>query len=164
MGTPYDIQIIDEQDAISVDGDVVQRAVQRVLADASTNQATISIAIVGNQSIHELNKTYLQHDYATDVLSFVFDRGECSVDGEIVVSAEMAQIIAGRLNVEPHDELLLYIIHGALHLVGYDDKDEAGRKKMLEQEVSTLSALGFSAPTQRDKPIGTPITETGSTP
>lgn len=150
----FDIQITDQQQAIELDGPLIRRAIEQVLVDAGKSEAVISLAVVDNEAIHELNRLHLKHDYATDVLSFIFEDGRNSTDGEVIVSAPMAVEIAGRLGAPSHDELLLYIIHGCLHLVGYDDKDDAARKQMIAQEAKTLEALGIPAPIERLTAIG----------
>ncbi len=164
MTTNFDIQITDQQSSLEPDYDLIRRAIEQVLTDAGKLQAAISVALVDNRQIHELNKAHLQHDYATDVLSFVFESTNENADGEIIVSAEMAADIAGRFGAEAHDELLLYIVHGALHLVGHDDKDEAARQLMVKQEVATLASIGVAAPVKRDALVGSSIPERRNSP
>jgi probable rRNA maturation factor len=158
----FDIPITDEQSSLELDGPFIRRAVELVLSDAGKTTASVSVAVVDDEQIHELNKTHLQHDYATDVLSFVFENTDQTTDGEIVVSAEMAVTMATRFNAKPHDELILYVVHGALHLVGYDDKDDASRDAMLAQERDTLARLGLAAPAERDTPVGFIVPDQGS--
>ncbi len=104
----------------------------------------ISIAIVDDSSIHELNRNYLQHDFPTDVLTFPDDRSssECLL-GEIVVSADTARYQAAEINVDETGEILLYIIHGMLHLAGFDDQTDDEAKKMREEEKYFLERLGY---------------------
>lgn len=155
----FDIQISDQQQTLKLDCAAICRAVQEVLDGANLSRATISVAVVDNEQIHALNRTHLQHDYATDVLSFVFESNEECVDGEIVVSAEMAAHVAEELGIVADDELLLYVVHGALHLVGCDDKDEEARAEMLAKEAATLATLGLTTPAHRSTPVGTPVSE-----
>jgi probable rRNA maturation factor len=84
--------------------------------------------------IHRLNREYLAHDYPTDVLSFLLGRRDDQLCGEIVVSADMAVARCGEFGLSPQDELTLYLIHGALHLVGYDDKTPEQSERMRERE------------------------------
>jgi len=157
-----DIQVTDQQAVLEIDPAVIRSAVERVLLDAKVRVARVSVAILDNQHIHQLNRTYLQHDYATDVLSFLFESEPAFVDGEIIVSAEMALQVAEEVGGEPAAELLLYVVHGALHLVGCDDVDAPGRAEMIRRETETLAALGLAVPRQRiapasDQPIANPL-------
>ena len=90
-------------------------------ADGIPGKATISVAVVDDDAISELNGEFLGHQGPTDVLSFVLEQGEDFLDGEVVVSAETAQRAAAEFGWSAAEELLLYVIHGALHLAGYDD-------------------------------------------
>ena len=97
------------------------QAAKRILADAQITTGEISLAIVDDPRMHELNRQYLQHDYPTDVLSFILEEDEGFLDGEVIVSADYAAREAAQFGWSTDDELLLYVIHGLLHLVGYDD-------------------------------------------
>jgi probable rRNA maturation factor len=142
---PLTIEIADEQPASAVDHARLKRAVREILTEAGVGSGEISIAIVGDRQMHELNRKYLQHDYPTDVLSFVLERDEQSgsLDGEIIVSADFAAREAARYGWTMDDELLLYVIHGCLHLVGYDDQTPEGRAAMREAETKHLAHLGL---------------------
>jgi len=122
-------------------------AVRRVLAEADIRTAEISLAVVGDAAMHELNRRYLAHDYPTDVLSFVleFDADARRLEGEIIVSYEYAAREAPRYGWSGADELLLYVIHGALHLVGYDDLDPDSRAVMRAAEARHLAHFGLQA-------------------
>jgi len=143
---PFTIEIADEQQAHRIDKARLKLGVQRVLQVAGIESAEISIAIVDDARMHELNRQYLAHDYPTDVLSFVFehDKVEQSLDGEIIVSAEYAAREAARYGWTTDDELLLYVIHGCLHLVGYDDATAAGQRAMRAAEKECLARFGVA--------------------
>src|SRR3954452_18562033 len=113
---PLTIEIADEQSDHKLDHSRLKKAVHLVLEDAGVKSAEISIAVVSDERIHELNRQYLQHDYPTDVLSFVLDHNQDkqSLDGEIIVSADHAASRALQYAWSASDELLLYIIHGCL--------------------------------------------------
>ena len=109
-------------------------AVRKVLLEEGICNATISLAVVDDKTIHDLNRRYLQHDEPTDVLSFELARGQDHLEGEIIVSAETAAEAAKRLGCRAEDELLLYVIHGSLHLAGYDDTSQEARTIMRGRE------------------------------
>lgn len=139
-----EIEVTDQQTATDVDGALLKRVAAAIVHDHGPSSWRISIAIVDDDTIHRLNRTYLHHDYATDVLSFVLERTAELLEGEIVVSGQMAQAQAARYGWSPHHELLLYVIHGLLHLVGYDDQTPAAREAMRCAEDRYLKQCGVS--------------------
>ena len=138
----FDIQINSDLSQLPIERSWLQAAIERVLHGAGITTAEISLAIVDDRQIHQLNLDHLQHDYATDVLSFLFETGPQFVSGEIIVSAETAERVATELNSAPRDELLLYVVHGTLHLVGFDDQEPAARAAMMQRELEVLDELG----------------------
>jgi probable rRNA maturation factor len=156
----YAIHVSDEQDDLSVPASRIRRIARAVLAAEEVSGATISVALVDNPTIHRLNRQHLNHNEATDVLSFLFEskpsvsaartgtkrpRGKGSrIDGEIVISAEMAVQSAARFGWGAPEELTLYLVHGLLHLCGYDDLTDAERRVMRNREREILSSLGIS--------------------
>lgn len=139
------IEIANQQSVFKIDRQQLRAAVRRVLKAHDYDSAEISLAIVDDAAIHELNRQWLQHDYPTDVISFVLDENEGHLEGEIVASADTASRVAGELGISPHDELMLYIVHGMLHLVGFDDHSPADASAMRAAERSILAELGIAA-------------------
>jgi probable rRNA maturation factor len=139
------IEIANEQQRHVVNEARLKKAVRLILKDAGIERGEISIAIVDDARMHQLNRQYLQHDYPTDVLSFVLERDEAekSLDGEIIASADFAAREAPRYCWSADDELLLYIIHGCLHLVGHDDLTDEGRAEMRTAEAKYLDQFGL---------------------
>jgi len=140
------VQIADEQSALVIDPSQIQRAVQQVFGDSAYSSGSVSIAVVDDLTIHEINRQYLQHDYPTDVLSFVLEDRKPYLEGELVVSADTAIHNAAEYNWPAESELLLYVIHGALHLVGFRDKEPNDIVAMREAEKKCLHELGIAVP------------------
>ena len=142
---PLTIEINAENQHHSIDAARLKKAVRLILNDAGIRSAEISIAIVSDERMHELNRQYLQHDYPTDVLSFVLARNARakSLDGEIIASSDYAAREALRYRWTTDDELLLYIIHGCLHLVGYDDTTAKSKDLMREAEEKYLELFSL---------------------
>ena len=130
------------------DEELIKRAAEHVVGEVELNKCQISIAIVDDDIIHELNRKYLEHDYPTDVLSFPLEHDLPAgiLAGEIVVSADTANVNASEYGWEPQKELTLYVIHGCLHLIGYDDHSENDRSEMRAAEQRVLSRLGICLP------------------
>jgi probable rRNA maturation factor len=105
-----------------------------ILKDHGIRQAEISVAVVDDPAIARLHAEFLQDGTPTDVLSFLLASGDGLVEGEVVVSADTAVAAAPRFRLSPADELLLYIIHGTLHLLGYDDTVPQKRAVMLRTQ------------------------------
>lgn len=140
-----DIEIADQQSRLTVDQERLEQAARAILQDHGPTTCQVSVAVVDDPTIHGLNRQFLQHDYATDVLSFVLERTPELLEGEIVVSADTAAAQAAQYQWTPADELLLYVIHGVLHLVGFDDQTDALRQCMRAAESTYLAQFGLAA-------------------
>lgn len=101
-----------------------------------------SVAIVGDADSRQWNRQHLGHDYATDVISFEIDGGSDWIDGEVIANAELAQRLAEKAGWCAEDELLLYVIHGLLHVVGLDDQTPQQAADMRQAEQECLTHLG----------------------
>jgi probable rRNA maturation factor len=142
-----EVEISNTQDHLRVDREELARLVRRVLEREGHRRGSISIALVDQGTIHALNRTHLGHDWPTDVISFpLSDPDDPDWTGELVVSAEMARATAREIGVEPSHELALYLVHGLLHLCGYDDRDESDACRMRRREEEILSDLGIPNP------------------
>ncbi|MFV2065687.1 MAG: rRNA maturation RNase YbeY [Pirellulales bacterium] len=124
----------------------LRKAVQDILQGADIGHATVSVAVVDDATIQGLNRRYLDHDYPTDVLSFCLERGEDRLEGEVVVSGDTAARQAERFGWKAEEELLLYVVHGALHLVGYDDQTPEGARSMRTAEKECLARFHLNPP------------------
>ncbi|MGI6332293.1 MAG: rRNA maturation RNase YbeY [Zhaonellaceae bacterium] len=123
-------------------------------AEGETGQVEVSLVLVDDKKIQELNRDYRGIDRPTDVLSFplreaVEDEGpKVSVDewllGDIVVSMETALRQAEEYGHSLERELGFLIVHGCLHLLGYDHQREEERQVMREKEEAILTSLGLT--------------------
>lgn len=145
----FQIDVTNQQEQHPIDASRLKTAVRHILDDAPFSSAVISLAIVDDPTIHDLNRRFLDHDYATDVLSFVLESTDERLEGEVIVSADTAARLAGAWHWSPADELLLYVIHGTLHLVGYDDTTPETRQEMRAREDDYLARSGV---TRRSQP------------
>jgi probable rRNA maturation factor len=139
------ITVANQQSTLVLDKRRLAGAVRRVLRGAGLQQATVSVAVVDDRTIHDLNRRFLGHDYPTDVLSFVLEQADGYLEGELVVSADTAVAAAAQFGWTAGDELLLYVVHGALHLVGYDDQSAGQRAAMRAEEREQLRHFGLEA-------------------
>ncbi len=112
----------------------MKRAIRTIAADYGWADGDISIALLSDEEIREVNKNHLSHDYATDVISFDLSNSDDFLEAEIIASVETADREAIEQEWQGDDELLLYIIHGMLHIIGLGDKKTKETKIMREAE------------------------------
>ena len=141
-----EIEVNNSQSVCPVEVERLERAVRAILAEEQVGAGLLSLALLDDESIHKLNRRYLQHDYPTDVLSFVLEQRENYLEGEVIVSVERAAALAPGLGWSVADELLLYVTHGLLHLVGYDDQSPLDRQRMRARERHHLARFGLQPP------------------
>jgi probable rRNA maturation factor len=136
------ISIAIPQEAVSIDRRRMREIVRVVRDGEGKAEAEISLAFVDNPTIQRLNLRYLQHDEPTDVLSFPMnDPAAKRLSGELVIGAEVAKIQAHERGHDVQAELALYVIHGLLHLCGYNDKTPMEAKEMRQRERHYLDLL-----------------------
>src|SRR5436853_7233120 len=121
------IAIAHPQESVAIDRSRMREIVRTVLESEGVADAEISLAFVDNATIHRLNRRYLGHDEPTDVLSFPLSEPNArKLSGELVVGVEVARAQAEARGHDVQAELALYVIHGLLHLCGFDDKSQSG--------------------------------------
>lgn len=143
-----EIEIANEQEVLEISEEQIRAAVLAVLAKGQIQEAEMSIALVDDPTIHGINRQFLSHDYPTDVISFPLSDSPEKLEGEIVLSVDTAIREAGKVEGvwDAQKEVLLYVIHGTLHLIGFDDHDEEDLVEMRRGEVECLRAIGIEPP------------------
>ncbi len=128
------------QEALPVDADRVERLVRFVL-EGEERSGEISICFVDDDRIAQLHGEFLDDPTPTDVITFPFSEDDSRpLEGEIVISSGAALRQAGDHHTTPLTELHLYVIHGLLHLTGYDDLNEEDSLRMQAAQDSYLQA------------------------
>ena len=132
----------------SVDEEFLKKTAQEVLKNESVLSSFLSIVLVGSVRIKKLNKKYRKKNRVTDVLSFgekskfLFPKTEEKELGEIVICLREVKENAKRFNLPFEKELARVLIHGILHLLGYDhEKTKKEAEKMKEKEEYYLSQM-----------------------
>ncbi len=124
----------------------LRRVAQAVLNILGRSDAELSILIVDNAGIQEINREYLQRDRPTNVISFAMQEGEGAgiqpkVLGDVVISAERAATDAAAAQIPFAHELWFLLIHGILHLVGYDhERGTAEDARLMEEKEREILA------------------------
>lgn len=140
-----------------LDDDGVRAAVGAAVSVAARPVEILSVALVNDPTLAELHERYLDDPSVTDVMSFDLtpdgpggassgstEAGEAPLVGEVIVSLDRARDVSRRRGVGLDYELSLYLIHGTLHLLGFDDLEVDDRLRMREAEQRALLLLGFS--------------------
>ena len=96
-------------------------------------KSEISIAIVNNQKIRSLNKKYRNKDKATDVLSFTYSQSKNNLSGEIIICPQIIKKNLKDLGENFQKELEKVLIHGTLHVLGYDHEKSIREKKIMKK-------------------------------
>jgi len=147
------VEISDTQSHLRVGSEFLTMLVRNVLVSEAVKRASISLALVDDATIQDVNRRHLGHDQPTDVISFgLSEPGDEELIGAVVVSAEMAASIAAETaGVDPFAELALYVVHGLLHLCGYGDKSqkEVDAIRRREAEIMALAGLPHTYPLTR---------------
>lgn len=135
------VEIVTRDAGKKVSGRKLKQVALKVLELLEQDQAELSLAIVGNTEIRKLNVEYRKRDYPTDVLSFpsdtVLPTGR-RVLGDVIISVDRAQEQAEERGRTLHEEIVTLLIHGILHLLGYDHErsaKEARSMACLEKKI-----------------------------
>lgn len=139
-----DVELTNAQHLFPINAPQLRQASSQIVEAGGYTRASISLVVVDDGRMRQLNRQHLDHDYTTDVLSFVLDDSGQHLSGEVIVCADVAHRQAAELETDPADELLLYVVHGTLHLVGYRDKTDDQAQAMRTAEQHWLAQLGLS--------------------
>ena len=139
------VEIANQQRHLRVPRKQIAEIVDAVLSERDRAGALVSLAVVDNRAIRAINRTFLHRDRVTDVIAF----GNPDADtpdqliGDIVVSAERAVQEATRRSGSARGELLLYVVHGLLHVLGMDDGSPECAARMHEEALDILAKHGI---------------------
>jgi probable rRNA maturation factor len=152
---PLEVEISDTQGHLRVDPEALARLARGVLAGEGIGRASISIALVDDATIRAMNRRHLDHDWPTDVISFrLSEPDDPTLSGALIVSAELAAAIAREAGVDPWAELALYVVHGLLHLCGYDDTTDEEVERIRRREDDLLARGGLTNTFPLVRPVG----------
>jgi probable rRNA maturation factor len=131
------VAISNRQRRLRINTSLLVRIVERALELRCEDRSELSIVLVDDGGIAKLNAQYHNTQGPTDVLSFDYGDGQ----GELIVSVDRAIAQARRFCSTPSRELLLYVVHGILHLSGHNDVDVRDRRRMRVAERRLMSRL-----------------------
>ena len=126
---------------IEIDEAVLTNWIKNTLEEEGKHLQSIRFIFCTDVYLHQINVAYLDHDTLTDVITFPYAENEEVIDGEIYISVDRIKENAKKYKVEYKQELHRIMIHGVLHLCGYDDKERNSKKKMSKLEDYYLKNL-----------------------
>ena len=131
--------IYDIEETADLDDDWLNSTCRHILNDKDQNTANISIILTNDKKLLQLKNKYFQQDVLTDVITFNLEEDGDPIDGEIYISLNRVSENAREFKQDTDRELKRVIIHGCLHLLGYDDQTSEGKKTMTRMEDHYLS-------------------------
>jgi probable rRNA maturation factor len=144
-----DVAVQNRQKRHRVRTAIVRETAEKILSDLGCHECELSILLVDDDEMTHLNLEYLARNHPTNVLAFPMREGENGhlhphLLGDVIISTETAEREARHRGVILQEEMALLLVHGILHLLGYDhegDPDEAAAMEAKEQEI--LNRLDF---------------------
>ncbi|NQT28527.1 MAG: rRNA maturation RNase YbeY [Candidatus Omnitrophica bacterium] len=136
------IGLTNQQKIKRVDLKKLHKYLKKILVFLKISSKELSILLCDDALIKKLNKKYFNKFSVTDVIAFpLTDDLEENYLGEVIVSVEEAVKVARRLGCKWQDELRLYLIHGILHLLGYDDRTRFKKARMEKEQERILKNI-----------------------
>ena len=138
--------------ALADESDLREVALHTLAAEGVAGAVALTIVLVDDPTIHDLNRRFLDHDEPTDVITFSLDESPEGGDapfvlpgafhqlGEIYISCERAAAQSGEWASDPAREIRFLVVHGVLHLLGWDDATPEDRARMLARQEVILDS------------------------
>ncbi len=122
---------------------VLDKTLRHVSKALGGVNGVVSVAFISSTEMRKLNRTCRRKDKITDVLSFELDEG--TLKGEVLISYEQAKRQAKEARHSTRDEIVFLLVHGILHVFGYDHIKPSDKKKMFRLQERILDSLGIDA-------------------
>lgn len=140
--------IANRQRTKQLDTRLLKQIVQTLFAELKLTGAELGINLVGNREMTLVNETFLQHEGSTDVITFDHEEKppaknekRKAIHGELFVCVDMAMAQAREFKTSWQSETVRYVVHGVLHLLGYDDLQPQLRREMKREENRLMRRL-----------------------
>lgn len=136
------IEIVSCQKIIRINSKTIRAILKEIFYLLGLSSSSISVVFCDNKFISKLNRKFFKKNQPTDVISFPLgDISSPGYLGEIIISVEQAKKVCDFYKKKWQEELTLYLIHGILHLIGYDDIKKKDRIAMEQKQEEILSGL-----------------------
>jgi len=119
---------------------ILKKVIEKVIRKENMISGDLNFIITDDITVRKINIQFLEHDYNTDVITFNYNEDDI-INGEVYISLDSVKLNSSNYNVSLDEELNRVIIHGVLHLVGYDDKSKENKVVMREQEDLWLNEI-----------------------
>ena len=129
-----EIIIIDSEPFFSIQKNVLENLVNRLKKDLNFSVSSLQINIVSSQCITKINSEFLNHDYSTDIVTLNYSGRSRELEGELYISYDDAKKNADSFGCSLNSEIIRLVIHGILHMLGYDDHTDEDIARMKEVE------------------------------
>jgi len=143
---PNSVEIIVDNTSdveVSVDEDVVADIAELLQDNENARFALIEVVFVDEDEIVKINTEHLQHDYVTDIITFHYHEENEPIEGTLFCCAPRIAEQAAEFDAEPETEFVRIVIHGMLHLCGYEDSTPDDKNRMTELENTYLKLLHY---------------------
>lgn len=147
LHSPLTVRLTNNQERISLSLPKLRKVGQALLKVLGFKKAEIHFLFVNDAEIRKIHRKFLKKDHPTDVIAFGQLEGEPAPDlgkvylGDVVISVDTAKRQAPLYGNLFPEELILYMVHGVLHILGYDDLRPAPRKRMRRKEKEVMAQL-----------------------
>lgn len=123
-----------------IDIDHLSSWIDKIIEKEGCETGDISVIFVSDEYLLQVNNQYLEHDYFTDIITFDYSEDHI-VSGDLFISVDTVLSNSQDFNVTFLQELHRVIIHGVLHLIGFDDKSDADQEIMTKMENLSLEMM-----------------------
>ena len=129
-----------EKEFEQIDGKLITNWLKSVVKNENKSIGKISMIFVDDNYLLDVNIKYLKHNYFTDIITFNYNQG-LNISGDLYISIDTIKSNAEFYQTNFKNELLRVIVHGVLHLLGYNDSNESEKKIMRDKEDYYLNRL-----------------------
>jgi len=124
----------------SINTGLLENWIKRIIKEHDFNLGSVTIIFCSDQYILKTNKEFLNHDYYTDIITFDYCENR-NISGDLLISLETVRSNSENFNTDFSDELNRVIIHGILHLIGFDDSTPELKANIRKEEDKALEIL-----------------------
>jgi probable rRNA maturation factor len=144
------VEVVNAHPRIRVPRALADRCVRGVMRSARRSRGAITVVFADDKLSRRLNRRFLAHDRPTDVIAFSLGEGP-GLEGEIYVNLDKARCQARTYHVTEANETARLIIHGTLHLLGYDDRTRRQARRMKTREDALVRRLAKAREKETDE-------------
>ncbi len=135
--------VSNELNDFKIDKRIVHKIVHELKKEFGFSILNLELNFISDKTIHYINKNYLNHNYSTDIITFNYGKSSNEFDGEIFISLPDVKTNAEKFDCSFSEELLRVIIHGILHMLGYNDYKKKEFDEMKNKENALLVKFGY---------------------